>query len=692
MLCGVGEFFMLFDFSYHGDARFLPMSRVVRYGITTSMQPLRRFFSTCEFFPMILALLVSGILAGFSIWKFSTFGHDALDVAIYAQTVFLSASGSWFGLTIHPHSYLGDHVELFLVAVVGAYKLVPRVETLLVLQSLALGASVIPFYYIARLWTPRAWARGLALMYVAYPHLWNIGAFEFHMLAFAPLLILCTVYAYVRSSFLFYTLGLLLMLSLREDMALVGVGLAAVALIDRRPARWWLPSFVLSTAWFVTAMRLTSYFSSYPDYKFWVYYQWLGSSLSEIAWNVLSNPFAVILHLLHPTNLLFYAGLLLPLAAISLLRPKWLLLSALPLLTLTLNSGGAVAAVLFTHHPAILLPGILLSAASSVHYVRTSPPLWLARFLYTDRLLIKALAVCIPLYSLITLTPLVHLVPFRDAPSTRINAASAERALERIAPSDRVAATLALLPHVSTREHAYSVHYAFIGHPQYAWDVAYDVPKVDAVLLETSEVLEYPISFSLDEDRANVRSGFTRLQQLTAELKLSALSDELLVFTREGRMTSSDLWSVQTATTQGATPLELVSLESAHLDVDTLSNNASIDVALTVRANSVISTFAHPVFRFYDASNTLLRTTTLPMAYGFFPTTAWSAQTEVTSSYRLTTPESTARVSIQLATLDGSIGINDLRSGELLGASYQFVTPELSRNISELSIADDSGL
>lgn len=653
---------------------------------------LRRVFSIRDPFPLWLAVVVSGILAAFSVWKLHTFQHDALDVAIYTQTVFLSASGNWFDLTIHPHSYLGDHMELLLAALVGIYQFIPRIETLLVVQSLALGASVIPFYHIVRTWMPTTWARGLALAYIAYPHLWNIGAFEFHMLAFAPLLILCTVYAYVRSSFGLYVIGVTLLLLLREDMALVGVGLGIVALIDRKRAHWWLTPLVLSIAWFLIATRLTSHFSSYPGYKFWVYYAWLGSSLPEIAWGILSNPFAVILHLLHPTNLLFYAGLLLPLGAVSLLRPKWLLLSMLPLLTLALNSGGAVGAVLFTHHPAILLPGILLSAAAGADRIRTAPPRWLARYLRTDALLIKTLAVCIPLYSVITLTPLLHLIPFREAPYTRITTEVAQHALSAVKPSDRVASTLALLPHVSAREQAYAVHYAFIGHPQYAWDVAYDIPTVDAVLLETSEVLQYPISFSLEEDRKSVRSGFQRLQELTKNLNLTSISDELLVFTREGRIASSDLWSVRSASMRGAGPLDLVSLERARLDAESLSTQPHLDVALTVRANSVVASFVHPVFRFYNASGALLRTTMQPMAHGFFPTTAWSPQTEVTSSYRLTMPDNAVRISVQLATLDGSMGINDLRSSELLNASYQFVTPEFSRNAPELQGEDELGM
>lgn len=640
-----------------------------------------------DFFPIVLALLFAVLMSAFSLWKFYTFQHDALDLAIFLQTISESANGNWFGLTIHPHSYLGDHVALLLVIPIALFKLIPQAETLLVLQALVLGLSVLPFYAIAKTALNKKWARIFSLVYIAYPSIWNIAAFEFHAFAFAPLLILLAALAYQKSAYAWYVLAVLFMLALREDMTLVVFGFSAVALLDRRAIRWWLPIMALAIAWFGLTTELTQLFSSYDQYKFFVYYQWLGSTAQEIVWNAVTNPLDLVLHLLHPTNLLFYAALFLPLALVPLVRPKWLLICVLPILALVLNSGGAIAAVLFTHHTAIIAPGILLATIFGMKQLLDSPPTWFARLQKTDGLLLKALGVCIPVYAFITLTPLMHFVPFRDVPYSRVDQELAEGAITLVHEGDRVASTFVFLPHVADRAQVHSLHYGFIGHMQYAFDSHYAIEDADTVLIDTDEILNYPIYFFQSEDQRNVLSGHERLQSTVSELRLTALTNNVLAFSRNGSARVEELWGITPTNNTGPMQFEISSFAFGAINAKSLTTRQTLDVQLTTNHHEQSDEFVHPLFRFHDASGDVISGTLLPMAYGFYPTPAWAPQTRVTTRYRLIVPPNAAKLSVQLTSIDGTMGINDVRSGELLKRELQYYSPESVLDISDVTDA-----
>ena len=53
-------------------------------------------------------------IAVFCVIKFANYGYNALDLGIYNQVFYNSAHGNFFDFTVHPHSYLGDHFEIFI--------------------------------------------------------------------------------------------------------------------------------------------------------------------------------------------------------------------------------------------------------------------------------------------------------------------------------------------------------------------------------------------------------------------------------------------------------------------------------------------------------------------------------------------------------------------------------------------------
>ncbi|MFH2074405.1 MAG: DUF2079 domain-containing protein, partial [Pseudomonadota bacterium] len=102
---------------------------------------------------VILWLMIGLYFVTFSavcLWKYGLFAYDGLDLAIYNQVFWNTLHAQPFGLTIHPHSYLGDHAEFGLLTLVPLYALRPDPRTLLILQTAALAVTAWPVWRLAK--------------------------------------------------------------------------------------------------------------------------------------------------------------------------------------------------------------------------------------------------------------------------------------------------------------------------------------------------------------------------------------------------------------------------------------------------------------------------------------------------------------------------------------------------------------
>ena len=111
------------------------------------------------------------------VWKYYQFGYNGLDLAIYNQVFFNSAHGNLFGFTIHPQSYLGDHFELFLIALLPIYYFFQHPLALLILQTLVLALSAWPLYLIAKNVLAKPWPLFIAFLWLLNPFVQNINLF-----------------------------------------------------------------------------------------------------------------------------------------------------------------------------------------------------------------------------------------------------------------------------------------------------------------------------------------------------------------------------------------------------------------------------------------------------------------------------------------------------------------------------------
>lgn len=295
----------------------------------------------------VIAAVVAAGYAAFALRRFATFqdGSDLLyfDQAVRSYAHFHLGISDFFGRYWgHPAGVpvLSDHFVPMLIALAPLYWFAPYPQTLLVAQSVLLALAIGPLWVFAR----RAFGGGRygrAAAYcvvVAYALSWPVAeaaGFDFHEVAFAPVLMAVMLERFQAGRLRGALLALGALLLVKEDMGLfaAGVGLyllaARPALITRQRlvGLLLLVGGVLDT-WVVTRYVIPAFGGS-PDH-YWAY-PTFGSTIPGAALHVIGHPASSLLVLVTPG---VKAGTIVLLLAtfgfLPLLSP--ITLAALPLL------------------------------------------------------------------------------------------------------------------------------------------------------------------------------------------------------------------------------------------------------------------------------------------------------------------------------------------------------------------------
>lgn len=380
------------------------------------------------------------VFSGLSFWKYDNFLYNALDLGIYTQVFESFRTGNFWYSSIQQSSYLGDHFEPFILALLPFYLLIPHPKTLLVLQTIFLAIPAIPIFFIAREvfyphlasplargrnggglqnQTPNLWALGVSFFYLLNPLVHNINLFEFHLLPFSLIFLFTAAYFYITTSpspslvrrgagryFLFLLFCFLSILA-REDIPLIIFMFGILALIERRRWYWVAGPMILAGWWFILSMGIISAFNIDGGYKFLAYYGWLFQT----------SPIQFIIHIFGETdNWIMVFGFLFIFFFIPLLKPRFLVLVLPPLLQFALVSGGSGGVVWIIHYAAYFLPALFLASIfgikrlinlNSVDYFKNK----FYGFIFRDRGLLITVSTLSIIGLIIILGPLGNFIP-----------------------------------------------------------------------------------------------------------------------------------------------------------------------------------------------------------------------------------------------------------------------------------------
>lgn len=464
-------------------------------------------------------ILLLAIVAGFVIvlgWlqyrKYQSFGYNGLDLAIYRQAAWSLSHGHGLASSIHDPSYLGDHAEFWLVLIAALYRLCAHPLTLLWAQTLIIASAVWPMTLLVRRYFGERLTPLVGALFLAQPLVYNVSMYEFHGLVFSLPIIFWSIWFYVNSRYWPWVLSLLALLAVREDMALVVFGWAALALIERRPWRWWAPVAVIASGWFVAVQQLIAHANALGGYKYLAFYGWMGNSYAEILAYPLVHPLLFLRHVLGPTVLLKAGGLLLGFGFLPLLGARYLVPVLLIGVEMILLGRGSLS-MLKIHYALPYLPFLVWAAIVGWRRLGVRRP---------NTIDIRRPVAVITLFAGVLYGQLLFGVGqwpwISPPPPPRTDSQLLWAAAREIKPAERVLTTFNLLVPLAGRREAYSLNYVYLGRRQYT-EEPYQVPTgIDVAVIDWRQMYDYQFLY-----RTTLYRGLTgpeRIERLLDENKL----------------------------------------------------------------------------------------------------------------------------------------------------------------------------
>lgn len=383
--------------------------------------------------------------------RYATFHNRTFDLAFYSRIAWGLPRGKLYDSIVGGH-VLGLHLSVVLLPLGALGTLLGNVRVLLFAQALAYGLSLWP---IARFGERRLGAPGFfvgALLWLLYPNLGHVLAYEFHPGTLAVLPLALAVDALDRRHAKHFVWSVVFVLCCREDLALVTALLGGLAMLrgpsdaDASFQRLGRTIAIASLVYFgVFAVVLHPLFAPENGSMVLHFGAW-GKTVPEAAWFLLTHPWAIFQHLGTPHRLSYLPKILMPLALVVPLLGWRFLIPTLPILAINLFSQFPTTLDLDSHY---LTPAIPFLVAATLDGA--------ARILKATAKKEMVLALLVPVVAAHVIAGGTYLsldrpvVAFQDDENSR-----AARRLTSMIPDDvSVQAPDAMLPHIAEREFVY---------------------------------------------------------------------------------------------------------------------------------------------------------------------------------------------------------------------------------------------
>ena len=343
---------------------------------------------------ILLLVLYAITFGGLSLVRHWAWHSTALDLGVFEQVLWNTANGRFMESTLSlgrcdPHSFFGDHFSPVLLLLVPLYALVPRPETLIIVQTIALAAGGWPIYLLARHLLAAGGQRLVwVLAYVLSAPLAFVTLYDFHEITLAVLPLGLAMYFLVRRQTAWLSCSLAVAFLVKEEVALIGIGFGLALLAQGR----WRPAAIVtiaSVATFVITLKLIIPAFADAPYQYLGRYASLGRDEADIARTLVLDPLRVLAVLGQGevgSKVVFVASLFGPGLALAL-RSKWALVPAIPPLGYLLLSDYGGEHTLHNQYGAPIIPlalgaSIIGAAALSERWRRRVPVLVLVSTLF----------------------------------------------------------------------------------------------------------------------------------------------------------------------------------------------------------------------------------------------------------------------------------------------------------------------
>jgi uncharacterized membrane protein len=296
--------------------------------------------------------------------NYDAFNAPSFDLGIFDQGVWLlSRFKSPFVTMLGVHLF-GDHTSFIMLAFVPVYWVWPSAKALLLAQALALAAGAVPVYLLSRIVLRDSWLPLFpALAYLVTPAVGWINMENFHPDAFEVPLLLFAIYFMVKRRWIAFAVMAFLLLSIKEDVALVvaPLGLYVAFRYNRRVG---LLTFAVSVVWLLLAVFVIGpYFSGYEVGALDAWRIPFGG-VGGLVKTMLTSPWDVGGLLFESAKLKYVFQLMTPLLFLPVLTP--LSLVVLPALFFNLVSNLQYQHELQYHYTSSLVPVLAAAAVLAI--------------------------------------------------------------------------------------------------------------------------------------------------------------------------------------------------------------------------------------------------------------------------------------------------------------------------------------
>ena len=313
-----------------------------------------------------LAILIySTFFSAYLSQKYDYFRTGYFDFGQAVQTAWLVSQGHLNGLA------LGRPITIIAGLFFAIY---PHPQTLLTLQSYALGIGALPVYLLAHRELENKWnSLGFAGLYLINPLLWGINQYEFHDLAFGVPLLLFAAYFCCRGKMVPYLASFGLALACSPFVVVIGLGLASSMVIGSWKKGRLRSDLAFPLATLAVALGFVFYLEAIPFLPSFQLstvgtqsYTFFGSSryINPVA--IIENPLGSISYSLVPKSLYllgtFAPLLFLPIASTHRLLPAVPWLGVVLFYSPQLGAGGVGPVYELSQWSSFLVPFVFIGA------------------------------------------------------------------------------------------------------------------------------------------------------------------------------------------------------------------------------------------------------------------------------------------------------------------------------------------
>ncbi len=341
---------------------------------------------TAKLFLPGLFLITSLVLFFFSslqLWLF----REGNDLGFFDQLVYLLSRGqSPISTLLEGVHLIGDHGAIIFYPISLLYVIYPDVHWLLAVQAIALAGGVVPIYFLSReSGLSIGYAQAVAVCYVLYPAIFNINFYaEFRPETIAVPALIWAVLAAKRRSVGQFAIAIIVVLSCKEALALTVIGLGFWLGLCQKRFWYGVGAIVGGGLWFVVAAvyLIPTFRGGHQMAGTW-HYASLGTSLTEIAVKVLTNPQILLSRAVMGDRIFYYLLLISPILIGLHWRKLLTIIPALPMLGLNILADYSRQRDLIHQYALPIIPFLFIWLVASLVYLnryrqrRWLSPRWL---------------------------------------------------------------------------------------------------------------------------------------------------------------------------------------------------------------------------------------------------------------------------------------------------------------------------